>query len=115
MPTLELVRVKTDVLTTCGDVIIRLADFINSCILKHNFMWVWMKDEYWDVIRSIHCDRNEIEDRRYNDLCYESKWEYRTYSSYMDQHPELEDKDEYVKLKYRLCYLRDKDLIPNVL
>jgi hypothetical protein len=33
----------------------------------------------------------------------------------MDEHPELENKDDYIKLKYRLCYLRDKDLIPNVI
>lgn len=115
MQTLELVRMKTDVITTCGDVIIRLADFIKDCFDKHNFMWIWMKDEYWELMRHIYCDRSEIEERRYNDLCYESKWEYYTYSSYMDEHPELENKDEYIKLKYRLCYLRDKDLIPNVI
>jgi len=38
MNTLELIRVKTDVITTCGDVIIRLADFIKDCFDKQNFM-----------------------------------------------------------------------------
>lgn len=38
MDTLELIRMKTDVLTTCGDVIIRLADFIKDCFDNRNFM-----------------------------------------------------------------------------
>ena len=33
----------------------------------------------------------------------------------MDGHPELENKDEYIRLKEWLCFLRDKDLIPNVI
>jgi hypothetical protein len=38
MQTLELIRMKTDVLTTCGDVIIRLADFIKKCFDERSFM-----------------------------------------------------------------------------
>jgi hypothetical protein len=102
------------VITTCGDVIIRLADFIKDCFDNHNFMWIWMKDEHWELMRHIYCDRAEIEERRYNDLCYESKWEYYTIYSFTEQYPEYEDK-EYDMLVAWLRYLADKDLIPNVI
>ena len=115
MNKLELIKVDTTTIKTCGDVIIRLADFIKECFDNHNFMWIGMRNEQWELMRHIYCDRSEIEERYYNDLVYESTWEYYTYSSYMDEHPELENKDEYIKLKYRLCDLRDKDLIPNVI
>ena len=114
MQTLELVRVKTDVLTTCGDVIIRLADFIKKCFDERSFMWVWMRDEYWELMRHIYCDRGEIEERWYNDLCYESKWEYYTIHDFTEQYPEHEDKG-YDMLVAWLKYLADKDLIPNVI
>lgn len=112
---LELIKVDTTKIKTCGDVIIRLADFIKDCFDNHNFMWIGMRDENWELMRHIYCDRAEIEERRYNDLVYESLWEYYTYSDYMDGHPELENKDEYIRLKEWLCFLRDKDLIPNVI
>lgn len=115
MKTLELIRRKTDVLTTCGDMIIRLADFIKDCFDNHSFEWIGMRDEYWELMRHIYCDRMEIEERYYNDLCYESKWEYYTYADFVDSHPEYENKEPYITLKARLCFLRDKDLIPNVI
>ena len=114
MQTLELIRMKTDVITTCGDVIIRLADFIHNCIQDRTFVWVWMKDKFWMLVRRISSACDLEYDTRYDDLYYEWSEEY-SFADYIDAHPELENKDEYIKLKYRLCDLRDKDLIPNVI
>lgn len=115
MQTLKLQRAKIDNITTCGNVVIKLADFIKQCFDEHSFMWIWMDNEYWELVRHIYCDRAEIEERWYNDLVYESMWDRYTYADFVDDNPEYEDKDPYITLKARLCFLRDKDLIPNVI
>ena len=113
METLKLIRQETTEIKTCGDVIIRLADFIKSCIDDHSFIWVWISDDEF-LHRHITVDTSP-DIAEYIDLYYESPRWYYNFIDYMDEHPEYENKEPYITLKARLCFLRDKDLIPNVI
>ena len=110
-----MIRQRTDKVTTSWDVVMQVADFIKKNLDEHTFVWVWQKNEHDRLERRIYCDRDDLYERRYNDLVFENWSERYAYTDFVEMYPEYENKEEYVTLKARLCYLRDKDLIPNVI
>lgn len=115
MKTLELVRQQTDVINTSWDVIAQLCDFIKESVDSKTFIWIWMRNDDWILWWQIYSEMDNHRDTNYEDLIYESLWEYYPIIDFIDGNPALIQEDWYTKIKARLEYLADKDLIPNTL